>query len=62
MQELSGKCAIVTGAASGIGLSLSKLAVIKGMNVVMTDVNVAIGVWQRTGDEDVTRTHAERLP
>lgn len=41
MRELSGKCAIVTGAASGIGLSLSKLAVIKGMNVVMTDVNVA---------------------
>lgn len=32
--------AVITGAASGIGLSLSKAALAKGMNVVMTDVNV----------------------
>lgn len=33
--------AVITGAASGIGLSMSKAAVLKGMNVVMTDVNVS---------------------
>ena len=33
--------AIITGAASGIGLSMAKAAVLKGMNVVMTDVNVS---------------------
>lgn len=33
--------AVITGAASGIGLSLSKAAIAKGMNVVMTDVNLA---------------------
>ena len=35
------KVAVITGAASGLGLSLSKAAVLKGMNVVMTDVNLA---------------------
>lgn len=32
--------AVITGAASGIGLAMSKAALTKGMNVVMTDVNV----------------------
>lgn len=33
--------AVITGAASGIGLSMAKTAALKGMNVVMTDVNLA---------------------
>lgn len=33
--------AVITGAASGIGLSMAKTAVLKGMSVVMTDVNLA---------------------
>ena len=33
--------AVITGAASGIGFSMAKKAVLNGMNVVMTDVNLA---------------------
>jgi NAD(P)-dependent dehydrogenase (short-subunit alcohol dehydrogenase family) len=33
--------AVITGAASGIGLSMAKIAILKGMSVVMTDVNLA---------------------
>lgn len=35
------KGAIVTGAASGVGLQLSKMLVSKGWHVVMTDINPA---------------------
>lgn len=38
MKELSGKTAVVTGAASGIGLALAERFVAEGMNVVMADV------------------------
>jgi NAD(P)-dependent dehydrogenase (short-subunit alcohol dehydrogenase family) len=38
MKDLAGKVAVVTGAASGIGLALSEAFAIEGMKVVMADV------------------------
>lgn len=38
MQELKGKTAVVTGAASGIGKALAAKLSALGMNVVMADV------------------------
>ena len=39
IMDFQGKVAIVTGAASGIGKSISELFVSKGMKVVLTDYN-----------------------
>lgn len=41
MQHLKGKTAVITGAASGIGLALSEALFNEGMNVVMSDLNEA---------------------
>jgi NAD(P)-dependent dehydrogenase (short-subunit alcohol dehydrogenase family) len=41
METLTGKVAVVTGAASGIGLSLTRTFLAEGMNVVAADVNDA---------------------
>ena len=38
MRDLSGKVAVVTGAASGIGLALSRRLGADGMRVMMADV------------------------
>lgn len=38
MDDLKGKTAVVTGAASGIGLALARRFVAEGMNVVMADI------------------------
>ncbi|HWJ97800.1 MAG TPA: SDR family NAD(P)-dependent oxidoreductase [Acidimicrobiales bacterium] len=38
MEELSGKVAVVTGAASGIGLAMVQAFVAEGMQVVMADI------------------------
>lgn len=38
MTDLQGKTAVLTGAASGFGLELARLAAREGMNVVMADV------------------------
>src|SRR5215211_3201520 len=38
MQELRGRVAVVTGAASGIGLALAERAAQEGMTIVMADV------------------------
>ena len=38
MQELAGRTAVVTGAASGIGLALAEGFVARGMQVVMADI------------------------
>ena len=40
MKELKNKTAFVTGAASGIGLALSKALIAKGANVMMSDIDV----------------------
>src|SRR5215472_4768897 len=39
VKELTGRVAVVTGAASGIGLALAEVFVAEGMHVVMADVN-----------------------
>lgn len=38
MEELRGKVAVVTGAASGIGLAVSRKAAAEGMRLVMADI------------------------
>lgn len=42
-QEISGKVAIVTGAASGIGKATAELFVAEGARVVIADVNAEVG-------------------
>ncbi len=42
MFEINGKTAVVTGAASGIGLATAKMLLEKGANVVMSDYNVVV--------------------
>lgn len=39
MEQLQGKTAVVTGAASGIGLAIVEAFVTEGMRVVMTDIH-----------------------
>ena len=41
MQDFSGKTALVTGGASGIGLALVEAFLAQGMNVVMADIEAA---------------------
>lgn len=41
MKEFNGKTAVITGAASGIGLALAKYAAAQGMNVVLADIDEA---------------------
>ena len=48
MKELNGRVAVVTGAASGIGLALVEAFVSEGMRVVMADVNVEALTEQAT--------------
>lgn len=50
MDALAGRTAVVTGAASGIGLAVTEAFVREGMRVVMTDI-----------DADTLAAHAERL-
>jgi NAD(P)-dependent dehydrogenase (short-subunit alcohol dehydrogenase family) len=50
MEQLEGRTAVVTGAASGIGLAVVEAFAGAGMHVVMADV-----------DEDNLRSHAARL-
>jgi NAD(P)-dependent dehydrogenase (short-subunit alcohol dehydrogenase family) len=50
MERLEGRTAVVTGAASGIGLAIVVAFVAEGMRVVMSDV-----------DGESLRTHASRL-
>ena len=38
MEELTGKTAVITGAASGIGLGMSKRLAQAGMNIVLADI------------------------
>lgn len=42
-ERLSGKCAIVTGAASGLGRGIAHRFVEEGANVIITDINEAAG-------------------
>lgn len=38
MDDLSGKCAFVTGGASGIGLGMAEAFAAAGMKIVITDI------------------------
>jgi NAD(P)-dependent dehydrogenase (short-subunit alcohol dehydrogenase family) len=42
MDEFAGKVAVITGAASGIGLGLARTAAREGMRVVMADIEAAV--------------------
>jgi NAD(P)-dependent dehydrogenase (short-subunit alcohol dehydrogenase family) len=73
MDVLAGKTAVVTGAASGIGLGMTEAFANRGMNVVMADVEESVLEAQATRLQDanlpvtacltdVTRkAHLERL-
>jgi len=50
MEQLKGRTAVVTGAASGIGLAVVEVFAAEGMRVVMADI-----------DEESLRSHAARL-
>jgi NAD(P)-dependent dehydrogenase (short-subunit alcohol dehydrogenase family) len=50
MEQLKGRTAVVTGAASGIGLAVVEAFTAEGMQVVMADI-----------DEESLRAHATRL-
>ena len=41
MKKLTGKTAVVTGAASGMGLAMTRRFVREGMNVVLSDIDEA---------------------
>ena len=59
MSNWQGKSAIVTGAASGIGLALSEAMIKRGAHVWMNDVNVA-GV-EEAAERLGERAHASEL-
>src|SRR5438094_203811 len=56
LQELEGKAAVVTGAASGIGRALADVLTGEGMSVMLADVEE--GRLGRAGDE-LSATGAE---
>ena len=67
MEELAGKVAVVTGAASGIGRALADQFVADGMKVVLADVeqgalDTAVAELEAAGAEVVgVRTDVSRF-
>ena len=59
MKSFQGRTAVITGAASGFGLEVSRIAAARGMNVVMADVQAdALG----TAVAEITGLGAQVLP
>lgn len=58
MDQLSGKTAVVTGAASGIGLGMARRFAKAGMNVVLADVEEPL---LATATEEITALGVETL-
>ncbi|MBT9504831.1 MAG: SDR family oxidoreductase [Burkholderiaceae bacterium] len=56
MKQFQGKTAVITGAGSGFGLELARLAAAKGMNLVLCDVQ------QDALDKAVTELQASGVP
>nr|WP_316638455.1 SDR family oxidoreductase [uncultured Roseateles sp.] len=56
MKQFQGKTAVITGAGSGFGLELARLAAAKGMNLVLCDVQ------QDALDKAVTELQATGVP
>jgi len=56
MKQFQGKTAVITGAGSGFGLELARLAAAKGMNLVLCDVQ------QDTLDKAVAELQASGVP
>jgi NAD(P)-dependent dehydrogenase (short-subunit alcohol dehydrogenase family) len=59
MDELAGKVAVITGAASGIGLGLARTAAREGMRVVMADIEAPA---LEQASQEVAELRAEALP
>ena len=62
MQSVEGKVAVVTGAASGIGLGIARAFVGAGMRVVLSDnradaLTAAVNDLKAQGHEVVGRAH-----
>ena len=58
MKDFSGKVAVITGAASGIGLALTKKCLAEGMQVVMADIqqdalDKAVAELQAAGNNNI---------
>ena len=57
MPRLTGKVAIITGAASGIGKAGARLFVAEGAKVVMTDVQDGVSIAAELGNAAIFRKH-----
>ena len=57
MPRLTGKVAIITGAASGIGKAGARLFVAEGAKVVMTDVQDGASIAAELGASAIFRKH-----
>ncbi len=57
MKDFKDKIAVITGAASGIGLGIAKRAVKEGMNVVIADIEAEA---QSQAEEQLIYTRKSR--
>ena len=63
MKNFKDKVAVITGAASGIGLGMAKRAVMEGMKVVIADIEEEVlasaeNILRKMGD-DIVAVHTD---